>query len=138
MDFYFTLSSAASTASKPEEIVIINQDDGTGGDYHERNQREGGVIKQPSLSLTLNLYVSEWVYNELRIARSMKPINSSLHSHPHLSSSSQSKTQSTQQMDSYFSFTSFASTSATSKPEEVVIVDQEGGSGGGNGYCTIA
>ncbi|KAG8945555.1 hypothetical protein FRC04_000689 [Tulasnella sp. 424] len=31
MDFYFTLSTAASTASKPEEIVIINQEDGTGG-----------------------------------------------------------------------------------------------------------
>ena len=34
MDFYFTLSSAASTsaASKPEEIITINQEDGgTGG-----------------------------------------------------------------------------------------------------------
>ncbi|KIO23810.1 hypothetical protein M407DRAFT_26738 [Tulasnella calospora MUT 4182] len=37
-------------------------------------------------------------------------------------------------MDSYFIFTSFASTSAASKPEEVIIVDQEGGSTGGQGY----
>ncbi|KIO23814.1 hypothetical protein M407DRAFT_26742 [Tulasnella calospora MUT 4182] len=41
-------------------------------------------------------------------------------------------------MDSYFSFTSFASSSASSKPEEVVIIDQEGGSTGGQGYCVIA
>ncbi|KAG9040436.1 hypothetical protein FS837_000617, partial [Tulasnella sp. UAMH 9824] len=41
-------------------------------------------------------------------------------------------------MDSYFTVTSFAATSASSKPEDVVIVDQEGGSTGGQGYCTIA
>ncbi|KAG8967700.1 hypothetical protein FRC05_001958 [Tulasnella sp. 425] len=130
---YGDVADASQTSSGPEDTH-------SNLESQEKNQREGDVIQLLSLSAAPTLYVSEWLYNEVRIARSIKLISSSQPPTPiHTSLPTLNpKTHSTSQMDSYFTFTSFASSSATSKPEEVVIVDQEGGTGGGNGYCTIA